>query len=72
VWEQVDLIETDFQHLYHLDLSTPGLLDTRTARWMKVRVLGLLRIDSQLRHAMDRVNARKAREAAREGLPGGA
>jgi len=37
---------------YHLDVDEPGLLDRRTARWLKVRILGLLAIDSRLRREL--------------------
>ena len=37
------------QEHYHIDLSDAGLLDRRTGRWLQVRILGLLSIDSRLR-----------------------
>lgn len=39
---------------YGIDLAEPGLLDRRSARWLQVRVLGLLAptVHSRLRFAM--------------------
>ena len=42
-----DAIETDFQHFYNLDLED-GVLDRRTWRWFKIRVLRLLEEDTKL------------------------
>ena len=36
------MIEADFQSAYGIDLSEPGLLDRRSARWLRVRISGLL------------------------------
>jgi len=33
---------------YHVDLSEPGLLERRTGRWLRVRILGLLAVESRL------------------------
>ncbi len=30
------------QEFYHIDLSEPGLLERRSARWLRVRIEGLL------------------------------
>ena len=48
-WE---LIELDFQQHYGLDLAA-GLMGTRTGRWVRRRILGLLSVDgSRLRHVL--------------------
>jgi hypothetical protein len=36
------------QELYGIDLSSPGLLDARSGRWLSVRILGLLDVRSRL------------------------
>lgn len=41
ILEKWKLIEADMQDIYHIDLSEPGLLTQRSARWLKVRILGL-------------------------------
>jgi hypothetical protein len=46
------LIEPDMQERYHIDLSEPGMLDVRSARWLRVRILGLLSVESRLRYAL--------------------
>jgi len=48
-WE---LIEADMQEHYHLDLSTPGLLEERSARWMRVRIDGLFGVESRLQRKL--------------------
>jgi len=40
------------QEHYHIDMSAPGLVDQRSGRWLRVRILGLLGIDSRLRFAL--------------------
>ena len=35
------MVEADFQREYGIDLSTPGLLASRTWRWLTVRLAGL-------------------------------
>lgn len=37
---------------YHVDLSEPGLLERRSGRWLRVRILGLLSVESRLREAL--------------------
>jgi len=37
---------------YHIDLSEPGLLDNRSGRWLSVRILGLLSVDSRLNRVL--------------------
>ena len=32
------------QERYSIDLSEPGLLDARSARWLRTRILGLLSV----------------------------
>jgi hypothetical protein len=51
-WAQIldewPLVEADLHEVYGVDIETPGLLDTRTWRWLRVRVLGLLSADSRI------------------------
>lgn len=42
------LIEADMHEHYGIDLSEPGLLQSRDWRWFKVRLDGLLHIESRL------------------------
>jgi len=37
---------------YHVDLSEPGLLERRSSRWLRVRILGLLFVESRLLDAL--------------------
>jgi hypothetical protein len=30
------------QEHYHIDLAEPGLLKSKTGRWLRIRILGLL------------------------------
>jgi hypothetical protein len=46
-------VEADFQQYYGLDLSSPGMLTTHTARWLQARVTGLLTMESRLRIVTD-------------------
>ncbi|MFE1349104.1 hypothetical protein [Streptomyces sp. NPDC058757] len=46
--EQWALIEADLHEVYGLDLSAPGLLQQRTWRWLRVRILGLLSTECRL------------------------
>ena len=43
------MIEADVQERYGIDLSEPGLLERKTGRWLRVRIGGLLAVDSRLR-----------------------
>ena len=38
--------------LYGIDLSDPGLLRQRSGRWLGVRILGLLSVDSRLNRVL--------------------
>jgi len=51
VLEHWALLEADFQEHYGVDLGT-RILDRRSGRWLRVRVLGLLSIESRLRYAL--------------------
>ena len=43
----------DFQEHYHVDLSQPGLLDRRSGRWLRMRIVGLMGMEgSRLRRAL--------------------
>lgn len=33
---------------YHIDMSTPGLLESRSAHWLRVRIRGLFDVSSRL------------------------
>lgn len=46
------MIEADFQDRYGLDLARPGLLDRRSARWLEVRIGGLIGVESRLHYAL--------------------
>jgi len=46
------LIEADMAERYRIDVEEPGLLDARSARWLRVRILGLLGVESRLRAEM--------------------
>ena len=46
------LIEADMHERYGIDLDEPGLLEGRTVRWLKVRILGLLGCESRLSTAL--------------------
>lgn len=50
-WERIlahwEALEADFQETYNLDLDS-GVLDTRTWRWFRVRVVGLLHRNNRL------------------------
>jgi hypothetical protein len=37
---------------YGIDLSRPGLLDARSGRWLRVRIVGLLSVDSRLHRVL--------------------
>ncbi|MEU0033166.1 hypothetical protein AB0M86_45435 [Streptomyces sp. NPDC051639] len=51
-WAQIldewPLIEADLHEVYGIDVGVPGLLDTRSWRWLRVRILGLLSADSRV------------------------
>ncbi|KOX16575.1 hypothetical protein ADL06_33285 [Streptomyces sp. NRRL F-6491] len=42
------IVEADLHETYGLDLGTPGLLQSRSWRWLRVRVLGLLSTETRL------------------------
>lgn len=50
IWAHHDLIEADLQDA-GVDLSS-GIMRRRTARWLRVRILGLLATDSRLLRAL--------------------
>ncbi|MBB5081380.1 hypothetical protein [Nonomuraea endophytica] len=41
------LVEADLHSEYGVDVDQPGLLLTRTWRWLRVRILGLLSADTR-------------------------
>ncbi|MFD8611082.1 hypothetical protein [Streptomyces sp. NPDC059631] len=51
-WRQIldewPLIEADLHDQYGIDVEAPGLLQARSWRWLRVRILGLLSADSRL------------------------
>ncbi|WP_405663383.1 hypothetical protein [Streptomyces sp. RK9] len=51
-WSQLfdlwPLIEADLHEVYGVDVGDPHLMRTRTWRWLRVRILGLLSADSRL------------------------
>ncbi|TMR97532.1 hypothetical protein [Nonomuraea basaltis] len=46
------LIEADLHSEYGIDLDTPGLLASRTWRWLRNRIFGLLAADTRLCRAL--------------------
>ena len=40
------------QEHYHIDLSSPDLLEQRSGRWLRCRLLGLLSVESRLRRVL--------------------
>lgn len=47
------LIEADLHERYGLDVETPGLLESRTWRWLRVRISGLLACESRLHNKLN-------------------
>ncbi|MEU9141712.1 hypothetical protein AB0D33_38230 [Streptomyces sp. NPDC048404] len=51
-WVQIldewPLIEADLHETYGVDVCTPGLLEARSWRWLRVRIFGLLSADSRI------------------------
>jgi hypothetical protein len=47
-----NLIEADMNERYGIDVGSPDLLGRRSARWLRVRILGLMSVDSRLRAAV--------------------
>lgn len=56
-WSQIldewPLVEADLHETYGVDIAAPGLLDTRSWRWLRVRVLGLLSADSRINRLLN-------------------
>ncbi len=46
------MIEADVQERYGIDLDTPGLLDARTGRWLRTRIIGLFAVESRTHFAL--------------------
>ncbi|MFD9789622.1 hypothetical protein ACFWXK_01600 [Streptomyces sp. NPDC059070] len=51
-WAQIldewSLVEADLHEHYGIDLGAPGLLRARSWRWLRVRILALLSVESRL------------------------
>ncbi|MEU8950894.1 hypothetical protein [Streptomyces sp. NPDC048489] len=51
-WSQIldewPLVEADLHEVYGIDVGAPGLLESRSWRWLRMRILGLLSADSRL------------------------
>lgn len=47
------LLEQDFQEIYGIDLAEPGLLTSRTWRWMVVRMNGLLSTEGRIQRVLN-------------------
>lgn len=45
------MIEADLHEHYRIDLDEPGLLDSRSWRWLRTRVLGLFSVESRTARA---------------------
>jgi hypothetical protein len=56
-WSQIldewPLVEADLHEVYGVDIGAPGLLDARSWRWLRVRILGLLSADSRIQRLFD-------------------
>ncbi|MFJ3867912.1 hypothetical protein [Streptomyces nigra] len=48
ILDEWPLVEADLHEVYGVDVGAPGLLDARSWRWLRVRILGLLSADSRL------------------------
>lgn len=53
VYSNWGLLELDFQQTYGIDLGEPGLLQRRTWRWMTLRALGLLSVESRVQRVLN-------------------
>ncbi|MFF9261994.1 hypothetical protein [Streptomyces longwoodensis] len=42
------LVEADLHEVYGVDVGAPGVLEARSWRWLRVRILGLLSTDSRI------------------------
>ncbi len=61
------LVEIDFQQVYGIDLSTPGLLESRTWRWMVARIVGLLSTEGRVQRVLNPTPEQKKAAAKRVG-----
>ncbi|MGW6518540.1 hypothetical protein [Streptomyces sp. NPDC054962] len=52
ILDEWPLIEADLHEVYGVDVGAPGLLETRSWRWLRVRILGLLSADSRINRHM--------------------
>lgn len=59
------LVEIDFQQVYGIDLSTPGLLDERSWRWLLVRLYGLLSTKGRVQRVLNPTPQEKKADARR-------
>lgn len=59
------LVELDFQSVYGIDLSTPGLLHERSWRWLIVRLYGLLSVKSRVQRVLNPSPEEKKADAQR-------
>jgi hypothetical protein len=46
------LLEADLHETYGVDVEAPGLLASRSGRWLRTRILGLLAVDSRLHRVL--------------------
>jgi len=51
--EQWPLVEADLHEIYGVDVGAPGLLQARSWRWLRVRILGLLSSDSRIQRLLN-------------------
>lgn len=61
------LVELDFQQIYGIDLSTPGLLRSRTWRWMTLRLVGLLSTEGRIQRVLNPTPEQKKAARQRNG-----
>ncbi|MDF5756662.1 hypothetical protein [Spongiactinospora sp. TRM90649] len=50
--ERWALVEADLHAEFGIDLDEPGLLTSRTWRWLRTRILGLLSADTRVCRAL--------------------
>ena len=61
------LVEIDFQQVYGIDLSTPGLLESRTWRWIVARIVGLLSTEGRIQRVLNPTPEQKKAAAKHSG-----
>ncbi|MCX5362874.1 hypothetical protein OG864_29690 [Streptomyces sp. NBC_00124] len=52
ILDEWPLVEADLHEVYGVDVGAPGLLDERSWRWLRLRILGLLSADSRIQRLL--------------------